>query len=292
MKRSNPHGSPEWSRGIAAGMLVILTAAAPLAADELSMTSVKDNTLIEDPSLALSAGASSSFYSGRVGSNGGNTLRRGVIAFDIAGVVPEGSTITAVTLTLRCSKVPSGSAAQLIKLQRMLADWGEGNSVAFGGGGAPATPGSATWVNRFHPTDPWTTPGGDFSSTVSGSVMVGAVGNYTFASTAAMVADVQAWLDDPANNFGWAVIGNETTPQQIRRFDTHESALPAWRPNLVITFEPPSTNPYDLNGDETVNGADLAILLSEWGEPGPADFNGDGTVGGADLTLLLAAWGL
>jgi len=50
-------------------------------------------------------------------------------------------------------------------------------------------------------------------------------------------------------------------------------------------------NPADLDGDGTVGGADLAVLLAAWGQPGPADLDGDGTVGGADLALLLAAWG-
>jgi len=267
----------------------ILAWTAPASADVVEMTTVKDNTLIEDPSLPVSAGASTSFYSGRVGSNGGTTLRRGLLQFDVAAQVPAGSTITAVTLQVRCSKVPTGSQAQLIKLHRMLASWGEGSSVSFGGGGAPATPGSATWVSRFHPDLPWTTPGGQFAAAPSGSTSVGGVGFYTFASSAGMVADVQAWLDDPASNHGWAVIGNEVVPQNVRRFETRESTS-AWRPKLVVTFVPPSTNPYDLNGDGIVNGADLSILLAQWGGPGTADFNGDGVVNGADLAQLLGAW--
>jgi hypothetical protein len=47
----------------------------------------------------------------------------------------------------------------------------------------------------------------------------------------------------------------------------------------------------DLNGDGVVDGADLTILLADWGQPGPGDLNDDGTVGGADLTILLANWG-
>ncbi len=49
----------------------------------------------------------------------------------------------------------------------------------------------------------------------------------------------------------------------------------------------------DLNGDETVDAADLALLLGAWG-PNPgniADLNQDGTVNAADLALLLGAWG-
>jgi hypothetical protein len=47
----------------------------------------------------------------------------------------------------------------------------------------------------------------------------------------------------------------------------------------------------DLNGDGAVNGADLGLLLAQFGVAGSADFDGSGTVDGADLGLLLAAFG-
>ncbi|MFM1890451.1 MAG: hypothetical protein RLZZ565_1208 [Planctomycetota bacterium] len=53
----------------------------------------------------------------------------------------------------------------------------------------------------------------------------------------------------------------------------------------------PKACPPDLNGDGTVNGADLSVLLSQWGGPGSADFDFSGSVGGADLAVLLGAWG-
>jgi YVTN family beta-propeller protein len=43
--------------------------------------------------------------------------------------------------------------------------------------------------------------------------------------------------------------------------------------------------------DGVVNGADLGLLLSNWGIPGAGDLNGDGVVNGVDLGLLLGAWG-
>jgi formylglycine-generating enzyme len=45
----------------------------------------------------------------------------------------------------------------------------------------------------------------------------------------------------------------------------------------------------DLNGSGTVDGADLGILLSAWGQSA-ADLNRDGTTDGADLGILLVAW--
>jgi hypothetical protein len=50
----------------------------------------------------------------------------------------------------------------------------------------------------------------------------------------------------------------------------------------------------DLFRDFNVNGADLGILLSQWGPITPlteSDLNGDGVVDGADLGLLLSFWG-
>jgi chitinase len=47
----------------------------------------------------------------------------------------------------------------------------------------------------------------------------------------------------------------------------------------------------DLNGDDMVDGADLAILLGDWGSAGQGDLDGDGVITGADLTILLGAWG-
>ncbi len=51
----------------------------------------------------------------------------------------------------------------------------------------------------------------------------------------------------------------------------------------------------DLTGDAIVNGADLAALLSVWGDPianPAADLNSDGLINGADLAQLLANWTL
>ena len=47
----------------------------------------------------------------------------------------------------------------------------------------------------------------------------------------------------------------------------------------------------DLNVDGVTDGADLGLLLGDWGDPGDADFDGVGGVDGADLGFLLAAWG-
>ncbi|MAD78489.1 MAG: hypothetical protein CMJ51_03855 [Planctomycetaceae bacterium] len=48
----------------------------------------------------------------------------------------------------------------------------------------------------------------------------------------------------------------------------------------------------DLDGDGIVGGADLGILLADWGrQGGPADLDRDGVVSGGDLGIMLASWG-
>ena len=281
--------TPRLRRTAAIVACLFLAATGAHASDTAQLTPLRDNTLIQTSGSPTSLGAATSFYAGRVGSNDGGTFRRAVLLFDLADAVSAGSTILSATLTIRCNRVPPGSPPQTFRLHRLFESWGEGTSNAFGGTGAAATPGDATWVDRFHPGMPWSTPGGSFEPTPSATRTIGAVGSYEFASTPELVADLQAWVDDPSSNHGWILVGNESTLQSVRRFDSRESSL-SLRPRLTVTFEPPAGNPADLNGDGVVNGADLAILLGQWGGSGSADLNGDGVVNGADLALLLGAW--
>lgn len=268
--------------------LAALLAAAPSLADTVTVTPSKDNTLIQDPAGAYSGALSAYFFAGRVNVNGGGTFRRGLVRFELSSI-PAGSTIQSASLRLYCSAAGS-TAQQPVTLHRLLASWGEGTSLAFGGGGAASTPGDATWLHRFYPGQNWTTPGGDFIAGASATRNVAGQGFYVWTSTSGLVADVQQWVNDPASNHGWLLKGNEATQQSVKRFDSRESAA-STRPQLTITFTPPPPpNPADLNGDGVVNAADLATLLANWGTPGPGDLNGDGTVGPADLASLLAAW--
>ena len=58
-------------------------------------------------------------------------------------------------------------------------------------------------------------------------------------------------------------------------------------------FAPVTACPADFNADHSVDGADISMLLSDWGVSGsPRDLTGDGTVSGADVAALLSGWGL
>ncbi|MFO0826640.1 MAG: FG-GAP-like repeat-containing protein [Phycisphaerales bacterium] len=61
--------------------------------------------------------------------------------------------------------------------------------------------------------------------------------------------------------------------------------------NQTLTISPTLPCPADLTGDGAVDGADLAVVLGQWGGPGSADLTGDGVVDAADLAIVLGAWG-
>ena len=46
----------------------------------------------------------------------------------------------------------------------------------------------------------------------------------------------------------------------------------------------------DVDGDGSVDGIDLSIVLSNWGGTGVGDLDFDGVVGGADLTVIFSGW--
>jgi polyhydroxybutyrate depolymerase len=53
---------------------------------------------------------------------------------------------------------------------------------------------------------------------------------------------------------------------------------------------PEEFDPADLNQDGQINGADLGLLLINWGQAGAGDIDGNGLVDGGDLGQLLASW--
>jgi hypothetical protein len=246
-------------------LLATLAVAAGTAAraDEATLGPARDNTLYEHADGALSNGAGVHLFAGAINTG---SLRRGVLAFDVAAAVPAGSTITGATLTLHMSRSISGN--QAVAIHRLLADWGEAGSDAGGqeGGGAPAQSGDATWVHTFFDDATWTTAGGDFAASPSASAMVGGIGSYTWGSTTEMVADVQGWLDDPSSAFGWIVIGGEAALGTAKRFDTRENADAGARPLLTVRFDPPAAAAGAVPDGDEVPGVPLAVAKEPGGD--------------------------
>jgi hypothetical protein len=218
---------------------------------QVTILPVRDNTLYETAQGEVSNGAGSHMFAGLTGPNAGRVLRRGVLSFDVAAVVPAGATIDSVSLGLHLSNSSTGGGASSVALHRLLADWGEGVSNAGepGGSGAAAASGDATWQHRFFDTDSWSSAGGDFLAAASASTVVGEFAapddpsnSYEWAG-AGLVEDVQSMLDDPAGNFGWILVGDEATSNSSKRFHTKEHGTPEQRPRLFIRYRLPIPAP-------------------------------------------------
>jgi cysteine-rich repeat protein len=205
---------------------------------ELYSVSSRDNTLYEDLEGDVSNGAGEHLFAG-LAANG--TLRRGLLGFDVAAVIPAGSIVHDVALTLNMSRTIAD--AEEVELYVVLADWGEAGSDAPGkeGAGTLARTGDATWLYNFMASSFWSAPGGDYAAAASASQTVGPqTGDYTWSSPQ-MAADVQGWLDDPSTDFGWMVVGDESpVTLSAQRFDSRENANPANRPQLWIHYSPSS----------------------------------------------------
>lgn len=216
-----------------AGLSVFVATAVMFAASafgaSVTLTPSKDTTIYGNGDADLSNAKGLSIFAGRSGK--GRTMR-GLMQFSLVGQIPAGSTINSVTLTLAIN-TPHSNAVTL-ELRRLQADWGEGTSQApsGGGGGGAAAAGDATWKARFLGTSTWTTPGGDFATSISGSqVASGTSGDVVFSS-AGLTADVQGWLDNPATNFGWLIKAQDELLAAVRFF-SREGPV---KPSLVITY--------------------------------------------------------
>lgn len=237
-------------RRLAAALLccAAVSAAGAQAPATVVLVPVADTTLIEEPTGALANGAGERLFAGRVGANAGSTRRRALLRFDLS-VLPAGAQVSAVSLTLSLER--SRQAGDLpITLHRVTQSWTEGPSASVVGIGEPAVNGDTTWLHRSRPGSAWTVAGGDYVAPASASRTVGATGGpVTWASTPALVADVQAWLAQPAANHGWALVGFEAGGTSAKGFASREALAPADRPQLRI----------DYTGPAAVDEADIPI---------------------------------
>jgi hypothetical protein len=265
-----------------------LAALAPHAlADVIEIKPDADATIFRDldtPVTQLSSGQGTGLYAGRTASRA-NIIQRSLLRFSLSQI-PAGSTITGAQLFLSVTKVPPSAAANSLTLHRVSSAWNEGPSESFGGNGASSVAGDVSWDRRVFPATSWSTPGGDFVSTASATASApSSLTRFSFASSAALVADVQAWLNTPSTNHGWLLRGNETTGRSTRQLASSEAEDADQRPSLRVTFTPPPTcGSIDFNGDglfpDDNDLVDFLVVLAggtcSTPSCGTIDFNGDG----------------
>jgi hypothetical protein len=209
---------------------------ATAAAETVRIEADRDATLVEDPDGTLANGSGPVFFAGRT-SQGQNSTRRALLRFDVAAVLPDRAIIESVSLILFMR--PSNPEMREIRLHRVLADWGEGASSSSGGGGRPSEPGDATWIHTFYDFEFWSHSGGQFVGRDSARLQAAGSAFYTWESTHHLVQDVRLWTSAPQRNFGWILIGDETTHQTAKSFASRENPDPALRPVLEVTYRTP-----------------------------------------------------
>lgn len=219
-----------------AAIWVLTDASSAAFAAVASIHPIRDNTLFEDnPTYSCGNGP---LFSGETQFA---LSRRAVLLFDVAGSIPAGSTIQSAVLRMNVIQSgPSALPSDSYKLNRLLQSWGESTSVCSAGNGAPAAPGDATWSHRFYGSSSWTVPGGDYDALASGSDAMPTLGAATWTSQPGMVSDAQSWLDTPAGNFGWIIIGMESVLSTARAFGSREGSSP---PSLEVNYSPPPAGP-------------------------------------------------
>lgn len=206
--------------------------APPASAAIITISALRDTTLYESATGVLGNGAGQYLHAGTTNQP---LLRRALIAFDCATLLPENALISSVALTMHVSG--ASALTHNFSLHRVTSAWTEGASDASGneGSGTTALAGDATWLHASAPGTNWITAGGDFSTIASAARAVGDIGFYTWSS-AQLASDVQSWLANPTSEFGWILRGDESAPGTTRRFDSSESLDGLFSPSLVIEY--------------------------------------------------------
>lgn len=209
--------------------LVVAMPVVRLSADQTIVVNADRDNVIYQDNTSNSNGAGDYIFAGR---NGGGSARRSLLRFDLSAI-PENAVIEQASISLFLSQTSSPDFD--VSLHRLLSDWGESTSDGVGGegGGAPAEPGDATWDQNFFPDSNWMTAGGDFLAMASASETVGGIGSYSWTSSL-LADDIQGWLDGDFDNFGWALIGDESTFPTTKRFNSRTNST--GNPSLTIQF--------------------------------------------------------
>lgn len=193
-----------------------------------------DATLYEALAGNISNGGGMGVF---VGLNGAGQIRRALLRFNVAALVPAGARVLSATLNLNVAQ--STVAANLpVTGHRVLQAWNEGTVVAAGngGGGGTAAVGDSTWLHTSYATAFWTTPGGDFAPVPSLTMSMPPFGVCSSDLSQATATDVQSWLDNPAQNFGWLLKMDELLASTAHRIDSKESA--GIKPTLTVVYLP------------------------------------------------------
>jgi hypothetical protein len=208
-----------------AAILMLATSACAFAST-INIPAEADTTL-QESAPGSSFGARTALQAGTVAT----ARNRALVSFNVGGYVPPGATVIAARVQLTAT---DSLPTQTFELRRVRRDWRDGAQ-----NGAAAVVNDATWIHRLFPNTTWAAPGEslgtDFAGASSAVLTIGSAGAYRIDSTAALVSDVQVWLDRPEDNCGWMLLAqNESLAQTVRTFAAHEDMTRA--PVLEVEY--------------------------------------------------------
>jgi hypothetical protein len=217
------------------GLCLVLWSGPPRGLAATATLTVAEDTFINAGSPNANAGANAWFDAG---TDGNGDIRRGLLQFDVSSIPPR-STVTSVSVQLTVVKVPGANPVDsTFDLFRLLANWGEGTKT--GNSGSTATAGEATWTARILGTANWTTPGAKKDAVATASASTPVTGEATYSwSGSGLVADVQLWVNNPSQNFGWLLASRaESSSHSVRGFASRESGSSGG--TLVVVYTAPA----------------------------------------------------
>jgi hypothetical protein len=268
-------------RIVLSGWLLLSASLAPVSAADLSVFPAADTSLF-DIVPTNNIGADPWLVVGRT-KNG--QVGRSLIRFALTNLAP-GTIIEAARVEFEVVRVPQQitPVPSFFTLHRMAQSWSEGNKT--GALGQGASPGEPTWLAAAHPATLWSTPGAvgaaDSVATPSATTAtpVDDFGRYTFPSSPGLVADVQAWVNNPASNHGWLVRSQgEATNATARRIGSRED--PA-KPVLILTVATPASA--QITGVSATNNSMRLVISLPAGQGATVQYRSN-LVSGAWLSL-------
>jgi hypothetical protein len=153
----------------------------------------------------------------------GSPERRVVTKFDLSSI-PAGKTITQATLRLNCYAVYNTVTGEV---HRSTKQWIEGT----GNYNYSATDG-VTWT-RYDSSSNWTTAGGDYDTTVSGTATISTTGWQEWTITDL----VQSWYNGTYTNNGLELVQPSNNYYAYALFRSREYSDSSLRPQLVVTYQ-------------------------------------------------------
>ena len=156
--------------------------------------------------------------------------RRALIGFDISQHIPQGAQVLSATLTLRVGR-RSVSTRMLLDCYQVLQPWAENQ---------------ATWRQAQNGVEWWGGAGCEGSSRSESPLCQVDVNQREGGSVALdLTAVVQKWVDNPVDNQGVLLQGEQPAGRVTYYFGSSENGNPDYRPKLVVVYEgePPLATP-------------------------------------------------